>query len=45
MRIVVLDAATLGSDTDLTPLMALGTVTVWDNTTPEEIPQRIERLR
>ena len=42
MRIVVLDAATLGSDTDLTPLMALGTVTVWDNTTPEEIPQRIE---
>lgn len=42
MRIVVLDAATLGADTDLTPLMALGTVTVWDNTAPEEIPQRIE---
>ena len=42
MKIVVLDAATLGADTDLTPLMALGTVTVWDNTAPEEIPQRIE---
>lgn len=42
MRIVVLDAATLGADTDLTPLMALGTVTVWDNTAPEEIPRRIE---
>ena len=42
MRIVVLDAATLGADTDLTPLMVLGTVTVWDNTAPEEIPQRIE---
>ena len=44
MRIVVLDAATLGADTDLTPLMALGTVTVWDNTAPEEIPQRIEEV-
>lgn len=42
MRIVVLDAATLGADTDLTPLMALGTVTVWDNTALEEIPRRIE---
>ena len=42
MKIVVLDAATLGADTDLTPLMVLGTVTVWDNTAPEEIPQRIE---
>lgn len=42
MRIVVLDAATLGADTDLTPLMQVGTVTVWQNTAPEEIPQRIE---
>ena len=41
MRIVVLDAATLGADTDLTPLMQQGTVAVWDNTAPEEIPQRI----
>ena len=42
MRIVVLDAATLGADTDLSPLMQLGAVTVWENTSPEEIPQRIE---
>ena len=42
MRIVVLDAATLGADTDLTPLMQVGTVTVWQNTAPEEIAQRIE---
>lgn len=41
MKIVVLDAATLGADTDLTPLMQCGTVTVWDNTAPEEIPTRI----
>ena len=42
MRIVVLDAATLGADTDLSPLMQLGAVTVWKNTSPEEIAQRIE---
>ena len=42
MRIVVLDAATLGADTDLSPLMKCGTVTVWENTAQEEIPQRIE---
>lgn len=42
MEIVVLDAATLGSDTDLSPLMAQGNVTVWDNTAPEDIAQRIE---
>ena len=41
MKIVVLDAATLGADTDLSPLMGLGTVTVWDTTAPEEIPERI----
>lgn len=41
MKIVVLDAATLGTDTDLTPLMQQGDVTVWDNTSPEEIVQRI----
>ena len=42
MEIVVLDAATLGADADLSPLMAQGTVTVWDNTAPEEIGARIE---
>ena len=41
MKIVVLDAATLGTDTDLTPLMQQGTVTVWQNTAPEEIAERI----
>ena len=41
MRIVVLDAATLGTDTDLSPLMNCGTVTVWENTAQEEIPQLI----
>ncbi len=42
MKIVVLDAATLGSDLSLAPLDALGEVTVWDNTAPEEIRGRIE---
>lgn len=42
MEIVVLDAATLGTDTDLSPLMELGNVTVWDNTAPEQITERIE---
>ena len=41
MKIAVLDAATLGADTDLTPLLQLGTVTVWDNTPAELIPERI----
>ena len=41
MKIVVLDAATLGADIDLTPLTEQGTVTVWENTAPEEIPERI----
>lgn len=42
MEIVVLDAATLGTDADLSPLMAQGNVTVWDNTAPEQIARRIE---
>ena len=41
MKIVILDAATLGADTDLTPLMEQGTVTVWNNTAPEQIAARI----
>ena len=41
MRITVLDAATLGADTDLSPLMQLGEVTVWETTAPDEIPGRI----
>ena len=41
MKIVVLDAATLGADVDLSPLMAQGEVTVYDNTAPEKIAERI----
>lgn len=43
MEITVLDAATLGEDIDLSPLKALGNVTVWDNTSPEQIARRIEK--
>jgi glycerate dehydrogenase len=42
MNIVILDAATLGTDTDLSPLQELGTVTVWNNTAPEQVAERIE---
>ena len=41
MKIVVLDAATLGTDTDLSPLFACGDVTVYPGTAPEEIAARI----
>ena len=41
MKIVVLDAATLGADADLSPLAQLGALTVYDNTAPQEIPERI----
>lgn len=44
MEIVVLDAATLGADIDLAPLRALGNVTVWDNTSPEQVARRIENM-
>lgn len=40
MKIVVLDAATLGTDTDLSPLFACGDVTVYPGTAPEEIAAR-----
>lgn len=42
MEIVILDAATLGADIDLSPLKEQGNVTVYRNTAPEEIGQRIE---
>lgn len=41
MKIVVLDAATLGEDTDLSPLYAQGEVTVYPGTPAEEIPERV----
>lgn len=41
MKIVVLDAATLGSDVNLSPLEQQGDLTVYDNTAPEAIARRI----
>ena len=41
MKIVVLDAATLGADLDLSPLHQVGQVTVYDNTAPDEVAGRI----
>lgn len=41
MKIVVLDAATLGADIDLSPLRRQGEVTVWDTTSPEQVAERI----
>ena len=41
MKIVVLDAATLGGDLDLSPLDALGNVTVYPGTTADELAERI----
>ena len=41
MKIVVLDAATLGGDLDLSPLDALGEVVVYPGTAPEELAARI----
>ncbi len=41
MKIVVLDAATLGADLDLSPLETLGEVTVWSATPPEKVTERL----
>ena len=41
MRIVVLDAATLGDDLSLAPLNEVGDVTVWRTTAPEETAARV----
>lgn len=41
MKIVVLDAATLGPEIDLSPLYAAGEVTVYDLTSEAELPERI----
>ena len=41
MRISVLDAATLGADLDLSPLAALGELTVYANTAPAEVAARL----
>ncbi len=41
MKIVILDAATLGSDVDLSPLKKAGDTTVYDYTLPDEVKERI----
>lgn len=41
MKIAVLDAAALGEDLDLSPLNAVGDVTVWNRTAPDEVRTRI----
>jgi glycerate dehydrogenase len=41
MKLVLLDADTLGSDLDLSPLEALGDLEVYDITTPEETAENI----
>ena len=41
MKIVVLDAATLGEDLDLSPLTSRHACTVYQNSTPDEVKERI----
>ncbi len=41
MKIVLLDAATLGEDLDLSPLNKYGEVVVYPSTAPEEIKERL----
>lgn len=41
-KIVVLDAATLGDDLDLSPLKELGDVTVYPTSAPEEIAEHLK---
>ncbi len=41
MKIVILDKDTLGADIDLTPLTAVGEVTVYGNTPPAQVRERL----
>lgn len=41
MKITVLDAATLGADLDLSRLAALGELTVYDTTAPDDVKARL----
>ena len=41
MRIVLLDTATLGEDVDLSPITSIGEATVYKNTSPEEVAERL----
>lgn len=42
MKIVVLDAATMGADMDFSPLYTVGDVTIYQHTKGEEVPARIK---
>ena len=42
MKICILDAKTLGADIDISKIKALGEVTVYETTTPEEVVERIK---
>lgn len=44
MRICVLDALTVGSDIDLSPLSECGELIIYDLTAPEEIAERIKEV-
>jgi len=41
MKLTVLDKATVGEDLDISPLRAYGELTVYDETSPEQIAERI----
>ncbi len=41
MKIVILDKDTLGADIDLTPLTTVGDVTVYGNTPPDQVHERL----
>ena len=41
MNIVLLDTATLGEDIDLSPILRLGSATVYQNTLPEQVLERL----
>ena len=41
MKIVILDAATLGGDVDLTPIVKLGDTTIYESVTPEQLPEAV----
>ena len=41
-KICILDALTLGEDTDLSAFQALGEVSVYDSTAPEQVVERIK---
>ncbi len=41
MKIVMLDAATIGADIDLSPITALGETAIYQNTAPDEVIPRL----